>query len=67
MIFTPAVADWIGRVSLALIIIVSVLEFALTKRFRHVILSSFTRPLEHIKWKPISLLVYYIHGRNNQP
>lgn len=62
MIFTPAIADWIGRVSLALIILVAVLEFALTKRFRHVILSAVTRPLGHIRWKPISSLVNYIHG-----
>ncbi len=61
MLLSPLVADWIGRISIFLLFVVVCLEFALTRAARHVVLSALTRPLEHIRWKPIEHLVAYIH------
>ena len=67
MFLTPAMVDWIGRIALSLVVLITVLEVVLSKPTRHTVLSALTAPLEHVKWKPVEDFVEYVHWETRHP
>jgi hypothetical protein len=62
LIFSPEQLDWLARFTLAFVLIVMALEISLTRRARSAMLTALTRPLAQVSWKPVVLLLDYLHA-----